>query len=1136
MSNISRTTVCGLVALATIACFRVEAQELKRHTTPNYRQAAQYSSRYLRQFLYSTSVTPRWIGDTDEFWYSFKTSTGTSYYRVDPVRAKKEPLFDRVKLGAQLGAMIKKPVNPKQLPISSVRLNKEATHLEFVSDRKSYKYDLKTEVLEKSKKSAAPTGQLQLPRGYTGTREDLMRRLRERGIDVSRFMRPASQRRTNASRHRVFNPARTAYVFAKGHNLFYVQLPEGYAEEQAKKEKEKQAKKEAAAKAKKAKEEAKKKKADSEKSKDLKQQKSKSDDKDETGKKEVEKKESEKTKVEKKETEKKETEKKDTKDADKDSDEEEFKPIPKVSASMDRKAIQITFDGAEDYSFRRASRSYSRSMGTRQKTTTVSENSKSRPSVVWSPDSKSFYVYRSDYRKVKELWVINSLTNPRPTLEKYPYPMPGEPNIRKTELHFMHVDMLGSRVNKSSKTAKPWDKKPGADKKSASSKKDEKKAEERDNIVIRVEPKWKDESYSNLKFDKKTGCLRFLRRDRLLRNVEYCSYDTKTRKTKTLFEDGFQNAFLVFQSVRELKETGEIIWWSERSGWGHFYLYDHNGKLKNAITQGEFRASRIVKVDEKNRVLYFMGNGREKGENIYLNHLYSVRFDGTGLKLLDPGHADHRSTLSKSNQYIVDNCSRVDMPPVSFLRDADGKVLMKLETADLSRLKEVGWQCPETFTVKAADGVTDLYGNIWKPFNFNPKRKYPIIAHVYPGPQQEGTRHTFSATAGEQQLAQLGFIVIQVGHRGGAPYRSKAYAAYGYFNLRDYGLADKKAAIEQLAQRHAYIDVERVGIYGHSGGGFMTAAALLREPYNDFFKVGVSTAGNHDNNIYNNSWSERYHGLKIASSKSSTRKSSTAGSTNSGSGRSRFSRRGGSPADPPANYDVSGSDHFYEFEMSDEFDPEYLGQHFWENRSSSDHGESFETLLSQLFQEQEKDQEEKKSDDKSDKKDKKLKKDTDDKKKSDRGKKQDKSGKDSTTKKDADKKSDKKDAKKTDSKKSVAKKSNKVDYDKKFAKIKFDIKVPTNAELAENLKGHLFLIHGELDNNVHPANTLRLVDALIKANKRFDMMYLPATRHGFGNYQPYVTQRMYEYFAEHLLDDYQSGPDIGSKQKPRSRR
>src|SRR5207248_5056903 len=178
---------------------------------------------------------------------------------------------------------------------------------------------------------------------------------------------------------------------------------------------------------------------------------------------------------------------------------------------------------------------------------------------------------------------------------------------------------------------------------------------------------------------------------------------------------------------------------------------------------------------------------------------------------------------------------RVDHAPFATLRDDSGKVLMVLEETDLSRLKAAGWKPPETFTVKAADGVTDLYGNMWKPFDFDPRKKYPIIAHVYPGPQQEGVTHTFMAASGDQALAQLGFIVVQVGHRGGAPTRSKAYHSYSYFNMRDYGLADKKAAIEQLAARHPWVDLGRVGIYGHSGGGFMSAAAVLQKPYNEFF-------------------------------------------------------------------------------------------------------------------------------------------------------------------------------------------------------------------------------------------------------------------------------------------------------------
>ena len=378
-------------------------------------------------------------------------------------------------------------------------------------------------------------------------------------------------------------------------------------------------------------------------------------------------------------------------------------------------------------------------------------------------------------------------------------------------------------------------------------------------------------------------------------------------------------------------------------------------------------------------MLFFRAVGKEPDENAYYRHTYRVGLDGGQIALLDPGDADHNSSISPSKKYAVDTYSRVDQPPVSVLRDERGQVILELEQMDLSKLVEMGWRPPERFTVKAADGVTDIYGNMWLPFDFDPTKKYPIIAHVYPGPQQENVSTAFSATAAPQRLAQLGFVVIQIGNRGGSPRRSNAYHSFGYYNLRDYGLADKKAGIEQLASRHPWIDVDRVGIFGHSGGGFMTAAAMLQPPYNDFFKVGVSSAGNHDNNVYNQNWSEQHHGLKEVR----TPRNATTTSANTRTG------------------DDGGAED----------------------------------------QEQE--------------------------------------------------------------------------YD-----LKFEIKVPANHELAANLKGRLLLVHGDMDNNVHPAGTIRLADALIKANKRFDLFLMPGKAHGFGDYQPYFTRMMMEYFAEHLLGDY----------------
>jgi dipeptidyl aminopeptidase/acylaminoacyl peptidase len=388
-------------------------------------------------------------------------------------------------------------------------------------------------------------------------------------------------------------------------------------------------------------------------------------------------------------------------------------------------------------------------------------------------------------------------------------------------------------------------------------------------------------------------------------------------------------------------------------------------------------------------VIWVSGVGREAGENPYYRHMYRVNADGTGFTLVDAGDYNHAGTLSPTRKYVVDNFSRVDYPTKSVVRDgATGALVMDLETTDVSAIKELGWSPAQPFVVKAADGVTDIYGNMWKPFDFDSTKKYPIIAHVYPGPQTEQVNTTFNAGGVQQQLAQLGFIVIQIGNRGGSPLRSNAYQNFSYYNLRDYALADKKAGIEQLAARHGFIDISRVGIYGHSGGGFLTAAALMLPPYNDFFKVGVSSAGNHDNNIYNQNWSEQYHGLRSVVARDTSRARRTA----NGRGPSTV--------------------------------------------TSADTGFVDDSL-------------------------------------------------------------------------------------------RYEIKVPANTELAGNLKGKILLVHGDMDNNVHPGGTIRLVNALIKANKRFDFMIMPGKAHGFADYQPYFNRMLMEYFAEHLLgDNYRKSAEI----------
>ncbi len=855
----------GLLAVLLFPCLAQAQAGPERVVSANYKQAFKYSDAYLRQFTYDTAVSPNWIGKTDSFWYAYRTSRGTSYYRVNPTLAIKEPLFNHVKLATLLSEMVQKPLDAVQLSLTRMTINDEGTRIKFVVEEMQYEYDLGSEKLTRLGK--APTG----PRGFPGPgggRGDFRRRF-EQLQEQQRVQRgqrdgqggPARPRRD----YRVFSPDRKAYLFVRDHNLHLL----------------------------------------------------------ETGARAPE------------------TLLLPTWQTDLGGVMSEAWRLTKGAAwARESKALQLSKDGAEEYDFGRMSQ-FGAGM----------DDNIPPPQAEWSSDSRAFYATRVDARGVQELFVIDSLASPRPTLEKYKYPVPGEDAVRKMELFVCNRDSQK---------------------------------------LIRIKPKWKDEAYSNIHWGKTSDELRFVRRDRLWRHVELCSANVRTGETKCLILEGFENANITVQPVQYVEGTEEMIWWSERSGWGHFYLYDRQGKLKNAITSGLYRASRIVTVDAKNRLLYFQGNGHELGESVYNQHLYCAHLDGTAPVLLDPGDANHQSVLSPTRQFVVDNCSRVDLAPVAILRDATGRQIMKLEETDLSRLQEIGWKMPERFVVKAADGVTDLYGNLWKPFDFDPKKKYPIIVHVYPGPQQEGVTHAFAVGGGNQQLAQLGFIVIQVGHRGGAPTRSKAYASYGYYNLRDYGLADKKAAVEQLAARCSFIDIDRVGIFGHSGGGFMSAAAVLQKPYNEFFKVAVASSGNHDNNIYNNGWAERYHGLK----------------------------------EVPAQKES---------------------------------------------------------------------------------------------------KEDSKDPQKKDQDKTAVKDGK--------PETRYEIKVPTNAELAANLKGHLLLVHGEIDNNVHPANTMRLVDALIKANKRFDMLILPGKRHGFGDYQPYFTQRTWDFFAEHLLGTRQTSADIYEKQE-----
>ncbi len=547
--------------------------------------------------------------------------------------------------------------------------------------------------------------------------------------------------------------------------------------------------------------------------------------------------------------------------------------------------------------------------------------------LVWSPDSRHIAVMRWDMAPLKDFWVINSLTQPRPTLETYKYQMPGEPGPKGHLYVFSTSDWTSRQVKINA-------------------------FKDQDLIMqpdVRTTDDQFDEFYSSRWLGDDNGFY-LTRMSRDLKRMDICYVGVDSDSTRTVISERM-NTYVESRQTRLLDGGRKLIHWSERNGWANLYLYNADGTLIRNLTAGAYHVDDVLAVNEKEGYVLFRACGKEKGENPYQMHVYRVSLQGGEPKMLDIPDMNIDAIASDDGKYFIANYSRVDCKPASALFDAAGKKVCDLGEADFSLLFAAGYKFPERFKVKAADGITDLYGAIYKPFDFDSTKVYPICDYVYPGPQVEANNISWSrGFTRTDRLAQLGFIVITVGNRGGHPDRSKWYHNYGYGNLRDYGLEDQKYAIQQLGARYSWIDLNRVGIHGHSGGGFMSTAAMLKYP--DFFKAAVSCAGNHDNSIYNRWWSEQHHGI--------TEKVEAGDTT-------------------------------------------------------------------------------------------------------------------------------------------------------------FVYSIETNPEIASNLKGHLMLVHGDIDNNVHPANTIRVVNALIRANKRFDMLILPGQRHGFGDMNEYFFWRMADYYCEWLM-------------------
>jgi Tol biopolymer transport system component/dienelactone hydrolase len=608
------------------------------------------------------------------------------------------------------------------------------------------------------------------------------------------------------------------------------------------------------------------------------------------------------------------------------------------------KETPLTTDGVKDFGYATDNAGWTKS---------------DRPILLWSPDSKKIATFQHDGRKVGEMYLVDTRVG-HPRLQAWKYPLPGDEHIFTIQRVIIELNGGGAPAAPETSAGASG---PGAGASGPNSvttnstgaaitpkvirlamDPDPHRSTLCDHIACRGE--WAD-----VQWHPDGSRLAFVSSSRDHKQATLRIADAVTGQVRTVIDekvDTFYESGNGRVNWKYLPASNEIIWFSQRDNWGQLYLYDaQTGALKHQITTGEGNVTQLLRLDEQKRELFFLGMGREKGADPYFRHFYRIGMDGKGLKRLTPEDADHDITLSPSGRYFVDSYSTASQPPVAVLRDASGKQLLALEKADISKLVATGWNPPTPFSVLGRDGVTLVHGLMYRPTNFDPSKKYPIVNSIYPGPQSGsvGTR-SFVPGGDKQALAELGFIVVSIDGMG-TPGRSKSFHATYYGDMGDNTLPDQVAAMKALAAKYSWIDLDRAGIYGHSGGGYAAAAAMFRYP--DFFKVGVSQAGNHDNRGYEDDWGEKWQGLL------QTRPDGTT------------------------NYD---------------------------DQANQNH--------------------------------------------------------------------------------------------------------------AKNLKGKLLLAHGTMDSNVPPYNTLLVVDALIKANKDFDLIMFPNRGHGFGS-EPYMVRRRWDYFVKHLL-------------------
>jgi dipeptidyl aminopeptidase/acylaminoacyl peptidase len=545
--------------------------------------------------------------------------------------------------------------------------------------------------------------------------------------------------------------------------------------------------------------------------------------------------------------------------------------------------------------------------------------------LLWSPDSKKIATFQQDQRHDGEMYLV-PVTNTHPELHAWKYPLVGDKDV--TMIHRVIIDVDARKVIRLKMPP------------------DQHRSTLCDDIVCH------GDEMADVEWSPDEKHLAFVSTSREHKQEWVRAADAETgdvREVLTETAPRFYESGNGKINWHFLPNSNELLWFSERDNWGNLYLYDlTTGKLKNQVTHGPGNVTQVLYVDKKARVIYFVGVGKEQDRDPYFEHFYRVNFDGSGLKLLTPENANHQIRVSHNGRFFTDTYSTPTQPQVTVVRDPDGKTVMDVARQDISKLVAAGWKPLVPIKVKGRDGTTDLYGFMFEPTHFDASKKYPIVDLVYPGPQTGscGNREFRAAHGDMQALAELGFIVVCIDGMG-TPFRSKAFHEAYYANLGDNTIPDQLAGMKDLAKQYSFIDLDHVGIWGHSGGGNATAAALLHYP--DFFKVGIAESGNHDQRDYEDDWAEKWAGLEVNNS------------------------------DGTSNYDSQANQNF-----------------------------------------------------------------------------------------------------------------------------------------AKNLKGHLLLAHGTMDDNVPPNNTLLLVDALIKANKDFDLLMIPNVPHGYGPASQYMTRRRWDYFVRYL--------------------